>query len=58
MKGRGTAVVACNVQTAVEPEHHLVVAHEVTNSGSDQHQLVPMAQRACETMLTFEHDVL
>ena len=50
MKGRGAAVVAYNVQTAVEPKHHLIVAHEVTNSGSDQHQLVPMAQRARETM--------
>ena len=52
MKGRGGNIVAYNVQTAVEPVHHLIVAHEVTNSGSDQHQLVPMAKRAREAMQT------
>ena len=36
----------------MEPEHHLIVAREVTNSGSDQHQLVPMAKRAREAMKT------
>ncbi len=48
--GRGSGVVGYNVQTAVEPDHHLTVAHEVTNIGSDRHQLYPMAQRARAAM--------
>jgi hypothetical protein len=34
--GRGSGVVGYNVQTAVDTEHHLIVAHEVTNVGSDR----------------------
>src|SRR6478672_10088916 len=34
--GRGSGVVGYNVQVAVETEHHLIVTHEVTNSGSDR----------------------
>ncbi len=48
--GRGSGVVGYNVQTAVEPDHHLIVAHEVINIGSDRHQLYPMAQRARAAM--------
>src|SRR5438046_2248466 len=44
--GRGTGVVGYNVQIAVDAEHHLIVAHEVTNQGYDRHQLVPMALEA------------
>ena len=29
--GRGSGVVGYDVQVAVEAEHHLIVAHEVTN---------------------------
>ena len=32
--GRGSGVVGYNVQTAVDTENHLIVAHEVTNVGS------------------------
>jgi len=32
---RGTGMVRYNVQTAVDAEHHLIVAHEVTNVGHD-----------------------
>jgi transposase len=44
--GRGSGMVAYNVQTAVDTEHHLIVAHEVTNSGSDRSQLAKMAEAA------------
>jgi transposase len=46
--GRGTGVVGYNVQIAVDAEHHLIVAHEVTNQGHDRHQLAPMAFKAQE----------
>jgi len=44
--GRGTGMVGYNVQTAVDAEHHLIVAHEVTNLGHDRTQLEPMARKA------------
>jgi transposase len=44
--GRGSGVVGYNVQTAVETEHHLIVAHEVTNVGSDRSQLAATAKAA------------
>jgi len=37
--GRGSGVVGYNVQVAVDTEHHLIVTHEVTNTGSDRAQL-------------------
>ncbi len=50
MKTRGNGIVGYNVQTAVDAEHHLIVAHEVTNAGSDRHQLYHMAQHAKEAI--------
>ena len=44
--GRGSGVVGYNVQVAVDTEHHLIVAHEVTNSGSDRAQFANMAKQA------------
>jgi len=44
--GRGTGMVGYNVQTAVDAEHHLIVAHEVTNVGHDRGQLSSMAKSA------------
>jgi hypothetical protein len=34
--GRGSGVVGYNVQVAVDTDHHLIIAHEVTNTGSKQ----------------------
>lgn len=50
MKTRGTGVVGYNVQTAVDAKHHLIVAHEVTNTGIDRDQLSPMATQARTAM--------
>ncbi len=40
--GKGTGIVGYNVQIAVDAEHHLIVAHEVTNIGTDRSQLAAM----------------
>jgi transposase len=44
--GRGSGVVGYNVQTAVETENHLIITHEVTNTGSDRGQLARMGKAA------------
>lgn len=46
--GKGTGIVGYNVQVAVDAEHHLIVAHEVTNIGSDRAHLASMGQRALD----------
>jgi transposase/DNA-binding transcriptional MerR regulator len=46
MKTRGTGMVGYNVQTVVDAKHHLIVAHEVTNTGIDRDQLSSMAEQA------------
>jgi len=56
--GKGTGIVGYNVQTAVDVEHHLIVAHEVTNVGHDRTQLVPMALKAQEATGNQEITVL
>ena len=48
--GRGSGVVGYNVQVAVETRHHLIVAHEVTNVGTDRAQLAHMAEQAKATL--------
>jgi transposase len=44
--GRGTGMVGYNVQTAVDTQHHMIVAHEVTNVGHDRTALANMAIQA------------
>jgi hypothetical protein len=50
--GRGSGVVGYNVQVAVDTEHHLIVTHEVTNSGSDRAQLANIARQAKAVLKT------
>jgi transposase len=44
--GKDTGIVGYNVQAAVDIKNHLIVAHEVTNVGTDRHQLSKMAEQA------------
>jgi Transposase DDE domain len=46
--GKGTGIVGYNVQIAVDAEHHLIVAHDVTNVGSDRAQLTAISRKARE----------
>src|SRR5450631_1672697 len=48
--GRGSGVVGYNVQVAVDTEHHLIIAHEVTNSGTDRAQLANVGHQAKEVL--------
>jgi transposase len=48
--GRGTGIVGYNVQSAVDVENHLIVAHEVTNVGTDRSQLANMAEQARDAL--------
>jgi len=48
--GRGSGVVGYNVQIAVDTQHHLIVTHEVTNSGSDRAQLANVATQAKDVL--------
>ena len=44
--GKDTGIVGYNVQIAVDTKNHLIVAHEVTNVGTDRHQLSNIAEQA------------
>ena len=46
MKNCEGGIVGYNVQTAVDAEHHLIVAHGVVTDGVDRDQLAPMAEQA------------
>jgi transposase len=45
-RGKGTDVVGYNVQLAVDVEHHLILAHEVSNVGNDRAMLASMGEKA------------
>jgi hypothetical protein len=51
-------MVAYNVQSAVDTTNHLIVAHEVTNVGSDRSQLATMAQAAKAALRSDNLDVV
>ena len=44
------SLVGYNVQTAVDTEHKLIIAHEVTNSPIDRGQLLPLARLAKDAL--------
>lgn len=50
MRSAGNGIVGYNVQTVVDVENHLIVAHEVTNVGNDRTQLANMAIQAKEEL--------
>ena len=52
MKNREGGIVGYNVQTAVDAEHHLIVAHAVVTDGVDRDQLAPMAKQARQAIGT------
>jgi len=56
--GRGSGVVGYNVQASVETDHHLIVAHDVTNVGNDRSQLSPMSKKTKAVLEVEELDVV
>ncbi len=54
--GRGSGVVGYNAQAAVEIDHHLIVAHDVVQTGSDRAQLTAMGQKAKDALGVDELD--
>jgi transposase len=56
--GRGSGVVGYNVQAAVDTKNHLIVAHEVTTSGSDRAQLAPMSKLTKKVLGVDQLDVV
>ena len=56
--GPGSGMVAYNVQSAVDTTNHLIVAHEVTNVGTDRSQLATIAQAAKAALRSDNLDVV
>jgi hypothetical protein len=46
MNSRSSGIVGYNVQTAVDTQYHFIVAHEVSNVGTDRGHLAMMAKQA------------
>lgn len=47
-RGKGTGLVGYNVQTTVDDQHHMIVAHEVTTEGHDRYALAAMTEQGKE----------
>ena len=56
--GRGSGTVGYNVQASVDTEHHLIVAHEVTNVGNDRSALAHMSEKTKATLKVNKLDVV
>ncbi len=56
--GKDTGIVGYNVQSAVDTTHHLIVAHEVTNVGTDRSALADTAELARVEMGADELEVV
>ena len=56
--GKDTGIVGYNVQSAVDTTHHLIVAHEVTNVGTDRSALADTAELARVAMGADKLDVV
>jgi transposase len=56
--GRGSGMVGYNLQASVDTKHHLIVAHEVTNVGSDRAQLSAMSKKTKAVLGTDALDVV
>ncbi len=56
--GRGSGVVGYNVQSSVDTQNHLIVAHEVTNIGNDRSQLTNMGKKTKAVLQTDRLDVV
>jgi len=56
--GRGSGVVGYNVQAAVDTEHHLIIAHDVVQTGNDRDQLARMSKLAKATLEVDRLDVV
>jgi Transposase DDE domain len=48
--GKDTGIIGYNVQIAVDTQHHLIVAYDVSNVGSDRHHLARMAAQVRSEM--------
>jgi len=56
--GRGSGIVGYNLQSAVDAEHHLIVAHDVVMTPTDRQQLTSISAKAKAAMGVEQLDVL
>jgi transposase len=56
--GRGSGIVGYNLQSAVDAEHHLIVAHDVVMTPTDRQQLSSISRMAKDAMGVERLDVL